>query len=122
MPKNSIIASFSFAFKGISLVFKERNFKIHVLAALIAILLGLVFNISSLEWMFVILSIGGVISLETINTAIETLVDKISPEYDKKAGIIKDLSAASVLLFSMASLAVGLIIFIPHLMALFRSF
>jgi diacylglycerol kinase (ATP) len=63
----------------------------------------------------VIISIGLVFAAEAFNTAIELLVDKISPDYDEKAGLIKDVAAGAVLFTAIAAAAVGIIVFVPKL-------
>ena len=112
---NALFSSFGFAFKGIQEVLKERNFKLHLISAFVAILMGFIFNISSFEWIIVLFCIGLVLSMELVNTAIEEIVNFISPEYNLKAGRIKDLAAAAVLVASIAVFIIALIIFIPHL-------
>jgi diacylglycerol kinase len=62
------------------------------------------------------LAIGLVLIVELINTALEVLVDFISPEYHPKAGIIKDVSAAAVLLTAILSICIGLMVFVPLLL------
>jgi len=59
--------------------------------------------------------IGGVFVAELFNSAIESLVDLISPDFNKKAGMIKDMAAGAVLISAVTALVAGLIIFIPKL-------
>ncbi len=107
--------SFKYAGRGILEMFRNHpNFKIQLFFACLATILGLVFGINPFEWIILLLCIGIVLSLETINSAIEYLVDLVSPEFHPIAGKIKDLAAAAVLIFSLISLIIGLIIFIPH--------
>lgn len=115
MAKNSLLKSFKYAFQGLQFAFSERNFKLHIVSTLLVISLSFYFHITKTEWITVIICIGGVLSLEIINTAIESIVDKVSPEFNQQAGKIKDLSAAAVFVFSMAALCIGLLIFIPYL-------
>jgi len=106
------LMSFKYAFKGIFFMLKtQHNAWIHCVAAIAVIVAGCWFSISSSEWALVILTIGMVFAAETFNTAIEMLVDKISPEYDKKAGIIKDVAAGAVLFSAIAAAVVGMIVF-----------
>lgn len=114
MSKSPIYKSFAYAFKGISFAWKERNFKLHVLSMCLAIAAGFYFEISKTDWCLVLLCIGGVMSLEVMNTALERTVDRISLERHPELGKIKDLSAAAVLLFSIAALVIGLLIFVPY--------
>ncbi|MBF0429701.1 MAG: diacylglycerol kinase family protein [Fibrobacteria bacterium] len=108
--------SFRFAFKGILLLLKtQHNAWIHTMAAICVILFGLILKISAKEWCLVFLAIGGVFAAEAFNTAIEYLVDMVSPDYHEKAGKIKDLAAGAVLLIAFAAALTGLIIFLPKL-------
>ena len=72
---NPFFKSFGFAFLGIKLSLKERNMKVHALCAVLAIVGGFVLDITLTEWCIILICIGGVLSLEMINTAIEHLVD-----------------------------------------------
>jgi diacylglycerol kinase len=83
--------SFTYAFRGIGSAFRqEHNLWIHTVAAATAIALGFVLRISFLEWMVIVLAIAGVFASELFNSAIESLVDLCSPDFDKKAGRIKE--------------------------------
>ncbi len=110
------LLSFACAFKGIWQVVKhEANFKIHILAAVVVIVLGIVLQISKIEWLVVILTIGVVMSAEIFNSAIEKLVDVAHPEQNKTAGLIKDMAAGAVLVLAFAAALIGFIIFIPKI-------
>jgi len=114
------LASFRYAFNGLFIVFKEEhNARIHLVAAILVILLGLYFNISGSEWIAIIFAIGFVMSMEIINSSIENIADFISPEKHESIKKIKDLSAAAVLVSAIASAIVGLIIFLPRFLSLF---
>lgn len=105
---------FGFAFQGIAYAFSTQlNFKVHVVAALFTCVLGYYTELSISEWIWIAAAIFLVLIAELINTAIELLVDLISPQYNIKAGIIKDVSAAAVLLTAVLALVIGLLIFIP---------
>ena len=114
-----MIANFRFAAQGIKLSFEERNIRIHYLAANCAIIAGYILNISLIEWIAIFIVIGMVISLEMVNTAIEIVVDMVCPDHNEFAGKAKDIAAGAVLIAAMASVAVGSIIFIPKIMALY---
>ena len=73
-------------------------------------------DISSFEWLIILLLFALVISLELINTAIERLSDVVQPEIDNRIGIIKDISAAAVLWTSLMALIAGILIFIPKIL------
>lgn len=113
--KSSFIRSVGFALKGISTSFKERNIIIHYIAAICIIAAGIYFSISSIEWLFVITCIAGVIVLEMINTSIEKVVDLVTDEYHILAEKAKDIAAGAVLLYAIYSMIVAAIIFIPKL-------
>lgn len=110
------IASFKFAFNGIRLMFKSGpNFIIQLLIAILVISAGIYFQITTYEWTTILICVGGVLSAEIFNTAIEKMVDHLSPEKNKYAGEIKDLAAGAVLLFSIITAIIGIIIFYPYL-------
>ncbi|MBN2272792.1 MAG: diacylglycerol kinase family protein [Bacteroidales bacterium] len=112
----SRIKSFYYAFRGLGSAFRqEHNLWIHTLAALVAVTAGFILGISLYEWMVIALVIGGVFVAELFNSAIESLVDLISPDFNKKAGMIKDMAAGAVLISAVTALVAGLIIFIPKL-------
>lgn len=105
---------FGYAFKGISYAFTTQiNFKIHLLVAAGVGAFGYYTGLNTTEWLWVATSIILVIVMELINTAIELLVDQVSPGHNPKAGIIKDVSAAAVLITSLLALIIGLAVFIP---------
>lgn len=108
--------SFSYAFSGILEVLRgQHNFRIHLVIALLAVAAGFILEISLPEWALVILCIGVVLSAEIFNTAIELLVDVVAPGFSEKAGKIKDLAAAAVLVCAAAALVAGTIIFLPRI-------
>ncbi len=122
MKKFSILKrlqSFIHAFNGIILLFKnEHNAWIHGLLTICAIGLGFYFDISQLEWIAIILSIGIVLAAEAFNTAIEQIANFIQPEQDQRIKSIKDLAAGAVLLTAISAFLVGLIIFLPKIITL----
>jgi len=117
---NKFIRGFGFAFKGLGHAVKTQlNFRVHLVLAVIAIALSWYLQLSSSEWLWVIFSIGLVLLTELINTAIELLVDLVSPGFNEKAGKVKDIAAAAVLVTAFTALAIGIIIFLPKLLQLF---
>jgi diacylglycerol kinase len=110
------IRSFKFAFYGLLWVVKsENNAKIHAMATLLVIALSAYLKIAAREWLWIFLCIGLVWILEILNTALEKLVDLVSPGYHVEAGKIKDLGAAAVLVAAVFSLLCATLIFIPYL-------
>jgi undecaprenol kinase/diacylglycerol kinase (ATP) len=94
---------------------KQRNAKIQTVMGITAITLGFIVSISPYQWLLVLFCIGLVISLEMINSAIEIFCDMVTTDFHPKIKIIKDVAAGAVLVASIASLVIGLIIFIPAL-------
>lgn len=78
------------------------------------IIAGIVLGITRTEWIMVVMCIGTVIAAELFNTAIEKLVDLVSPERHPVAGQVKDIAAGAVLICAVAAAIIGLIIFIPY--------
>lgn len=112
-----LLKSFSFATSGIMMAIKnERNLRIHLTIALIMIILGFIFSISAVEWVLLLLAIGGMISLEILNTAIERLVDLVTLDFHPLAKQAKDLAAGAVFSFAIICVIIGMIIFGPYLL------
>jgi len=113
------IQSFGFACNGLRILLKEEhNAWIHSISAIVAIIAGLFFQITTFEWVSIIFSIGFVICSELINTAIENMCDHITLEKHDTIKKIKDLSAASVFISAITALIVGLIVFVPKILSL----
>lgn len=111
-----LINSFRYAIEGFISSFKtERNMKIHILAMIVVVILGFYFKLDIVEWCFITLAIALVIGAELFNTAIETIVDMVSPEKNPKAKLAKDISAAAVLALAIGAVVIGVIIFIPKI-------
>ena len=105
-----------FALQGIKYFFiLDRNAKIQIGMGVIVITLGITVSLPSFQWLFVLLCIGFVISLEMINSAIERYCDLVTTDFHPGIKIIKDVAAGAVLVASIMSLIIGLIIFIPAL-------
>ncbi|MDI1233666.1 MAG: diacylglycerol kinase family protein [bacterium] len=115
MKQNTFLKSFEYAINGLRTAFSERNFRLHIISTFLVIALGLFLNITKIEWVLILLCIGMVVSMELINTAIEEIVDFVSPGRHEKAGKIKDLAAAAVLIVSIVAFIIAIIIFIPYL-------
>ena len=109
--------SFNHAFRGIYIFFKTtHNSWIQIVITLGVVCFGFYFNISSIEWIAIILSIALVLVSEAINTAIEIDIDLTSPEYHPYARDTKDVAAGAVLIACICASIVGLIIFIPYIL------
>ncbi len=120
MPKeifhmNKFIKSFGYAAKGLwQLIRCEQNARVHLLATIVVIVAGWITGLDRYEWMAIGIAIGMVWAAEAFNTAIEKLVDFVSPEKHPKAGLVKDIAAAGVLICAIAALAIAGLVFIPH--------
>ena len=120
---NKTKRSFKFAAEGLLYAFKtQRNLRIHLFIALLIIIAGVFLQISYLEFSILILTIAVVISMELFNTAIEAGIYLVSPDNQPLAKIAKDLGAAAVLMFALASIIIGLLILGPRLLDLFSTF
>ncbi|MEO5500957.1 MAG: diacylglycerol kinase family protein [Ginsengibacter sp.] len=114
---NKMLKSFVYAFNGLWLLLKEeQNARIHFVASVIVILAGFYFGLNAYEWMAILFSIGLVITVEIINTAIENIADFISPGKNEHIKTIKDISAAAVLISAIVAVSIGLIVFLPKLL------
>lgn len=112
----SIAATFRAAFQGLAnLLQTERNIPIHLAIVACVVLLAAVLGLSRCDWLFLVLAIALVLVTETLNTAIEALVDLVCPEKRRLAGRIKDLAAAAVLLAAFFAVVVGGLMFLPRL-------
>ena len=106
------LKSFKYAFNGIFVLIKnEHNAWIHLAALVVVVVAGIILKLSYTEWALVVFAIGFVFAAEAFNTAIETLVDLVSPEFDKKAGLIKDVAAGAVLIVAITTVVIGILIF-----------
>jgi len=111
---NKRIKSFGYALKGIKcVVASEVNMQIHCVISAFVIAFGFIFSISAIEWIVCLLCMAVVLGLEMMNTALETVVDFVSPEMHPLAGRIKDIAAGAVLIAAICSAIVGLIVFLP---------
>ena len=110
--------AFAHAGDGIVHAFKERNMRIHLIFALAAVILGFVLRIDHAGWLAVVVCIALVFSLETLNTALESIVDLASPDYHDLAKHAKDCAAGAVLIAAIGSLIVACIVYLPAFFAL----
>ncbi|HEY8402456.1 MAG TPA: diacylglycerol kinase family protein [Cytophagaceae bacterium] len=110
------LRSFRFAFQGLRwVVASENNARIHLLASMVVVTMGFLLRLKDSEWLWIISAIAAVWITETLNTAIEKLTDLVSPDFNPKAGVVKDIAAAAVLIAALYALIVGTIIFIPKI-------
>ena len=119
--KSGFKESFNHATDGIEYAINhERNLKIEIFIGILVSIAGFVFKISLLEWLVIVLVISMVICLELVNTSIERTVDLVTKEYKDLAKVAKDVAAGAVLIMSKFSVVVGIIIFLPKIIALLK--
>ena len=107
-----LIKSFGYSFKGLlHVIATETNAQIHLLALLVTTFTGFYFDISHTEWLIQTLIISAVISAEFFNTAIEKIIDLLHPEENPKAGLIKDVASAAVLVLAIGALVIAYMIY-----------
>jgi diacylglycerol kinase (ATP) len=117
IPKSNFWRSFLFAGQGVwHAVRHQRNMRVHLAAAVAAVVAGLVLKISAVDWACVLLAIGLVLTAEMLNTVVESLVDLYTDEYHPLAKIAKDTAAGAVLISSAAALGVGIAVFMPRVL------
>ena len=115
----NFIEAFKNATSGVYYSIKtQKNIKIQLLIAIIVIILGFVFKLNIIEWLFIVFSIMFVIATEVTNTAIETTVNMYTKEYNELAKIAKDVAAGAVLIAAINSVIVGGIIFFNKIITL----
>ena len=117
MKNKKLINSFKYAFKGLGSAIKsERNMKIHFTMMMLVIIAGIFFNIAIWEWITCFILFGLVIVMECVNTAIEIIVDIVSPKYNEAAGRAKDIAAGGVLACAIGATVAGIFIFLPKVL------
>ncbi|MBO4365831.1 MAG: diacylglycerol kinase family protein [Eggerthellaceae bacterium] len=110
------LESFRHAAAGIAHASRGRNFRVQSAFGVLAVVLGLWLKISTFEWIAVIICVGVVLGGECLNTALEDIVDMVSPTFHPLAKTGKDCAAGAVLCCAIASLIVGVVIFLPKLL------
>lgn len=123
MNIRQIFESFRYAGKGLLYTFRhEQNFRIQIFFSVVVIFGMFLFDLSIAEKIVVLMLITLVLILELLNTAIEKFMDLLKPRLHEYVEIIKDVMAAAVLIASLASIIIGSIIFVPHLISFFQLF
>lgn len=108
--------SFKCAISGIKyMLTTQKNALIHIIVAIIVLVFGIIYQIDKYEWCLIIFAIGMVFISELFNTSIEFLTDLVAPEFNEKAGKVKDIAAGAVLITAILAALTGLIIFIPKI-------
>lgn len=119
--KGSIIKSFGYALEGILFSVKNnQNFRIQIAITIVVILASLAFHINPFEMGILGVMMVLVLVCEMLNTAIEEVVNLIARDYKIEAKIAKDVGAGMVLLASIGSVIVGVLVFIPYIIAFLK--
>lgn len=112
----SLLKSFTYSFEGVFHAIRcNQNMRIHIAAAILIIIAGLIFKVTPFEMGILGIMILLVVMAEMINTAIEEMVDLIVTEHKKQAKIAKDVASGMVLVAVVGSVIVGILIFAPHI-------
>jgi len=113
----TLMVSFQYAWAGISYAFQtQRNFRIHVVVGTLTIGLGIAVQLSAVEMSVVVLTIGAVLAMELLNTALESVVDlTVKQSYHELAKIAKDCAAAAVMISAIVAICVGATLMLPKL-------
>ena len=112
--------SFEYPIKGLRYAYRnEQNLAVDVGISILVLIASFIFKLSLTEWVGVVFTIGAVLSLELVNTAIEAVVDLVTEEYHPLAKVAKDTAAAAIFVIAVVAAIVGVIIFLPKIISLF---
>lgn len=111
-------ASFGHAVRGLRVLLRQPNARIHAVAAVLVTVAGCWAEVSSGQWLALVLAMTLVIAAEALNTALELVVDLASPQWHDLARDAKDVAAAGVLVCSLGACVVGILVFGPLLFRL----
>lgn len=120
---SSLFLSFQYAWSGLSYAFfTQRNFRIHIVLGTTALSLGGFLRLPAVEMAVIGLTVGAVLAMELLNTALESVVDlTVKQTYHELAKIAKDCAAGAVLVSSLAAILVAGSLLLPPLMALLQA-
>ncbi|MBD1915257.1 MULTISPECIES: diacylglycerol kinase family protein [Cyanophyceae] len=118
----NLLVSFSYAWQGVSYAFRtQRNFRIHVVVGSFAVSLAIALSLAPVEVAVIILTCGIVLTMELVNTALESVVDlAVEQTYHELAKIAKDCAAAAVLISALISVSVAACLLLPPLWQLLQ--
>jgi len=109
--------SFAWAFRGLSLLAREPNARIHALASVLVVVFAVALGLPRRDWALLVLAMGAVWVAEAVNTALEAACDVASPDAHPLVARAKDVAAAGVLLAALAAAGVGFLVLGPPLLA-----
>ena len=110
--KNSLCGIVSYAKEG-------KSFIIYVIGIIIETILGFAFKINGLEWILIICILGIILAIELLNTAIESVCDAVTKEYNSLIKIAKDCGSAATFIVFIVSIILNIIVFLPKVVILF---
>ncbi len=118
----NLFVSFKYAWQGVSYAFRtQRNFRIHVMVGSLAVSLAIALSLPPVELAVIMLTCGIVLTMELVNTALESVVDlTVEQTYHELAKIAKDCAAAAVLISALISLSVAACLLLPPLWRLLQ--
>jgi undecaprenol kinase len=115
----TVIGSFRFALAGLrEVILNEPNFQIHTIAGITASIAAGILEFNKSEWVILLFTIAFVLILELMNTAIENIVDLVSPEIQPQAKVAKDVAASAVLISAILAIIIGIFLFGPKIISL----
>ncbi len=116
------VRSVRFAIKGIRTMLRtQHNAWIHAAATAAVAVTGVMLRLSASEWCWIVLAVMAVWTAEALNTAFEFLTDVASPSFHPLAGHAKDVAAGAVLISAIGAVVIGVLVFGPHLRALWLA-
>lgn len=119
MNKKPFLQRLKTSFDGLLHAAKtETNMRIHLAVGVVVVSAGILFQIDRYEWLAIAICIGSVLAAECFNTAVERLADRVQSEMDPLIGQAKDCAAGAVLCVSITSSIVGVVVFVPKVMAI----
>lgn len=122
MPFKHFLKSINFAVEGIIIAAKtQRHLRYHFYSAAIVLLVSYILGVNRIEFLIIAISVIAVLLAEMFNTAIEAIVDIVSPEHTEKAKVVKDIAAGAVFVTSLGVALVGYIILMPHIRESFHK-
>lgn len=120
-PRPTFLRSFVYAWRGVIYAVRtQRNMRVHIALAIVAVALGVFLRISPVEFAMLFVAITGVFITEMINTVAEACVDLATQTYHPLARVAKDVAAGAVLVASILALVIALFVYVPHLWTLIR--
>ena len=120
-PRPTFLRSFVYAWNGIVYAVRtQRNMRVHIALAVVAVALGVALRISPVEFAMIFVAITGVFITEMINTVAEACVDLATQTYHPLARVAKDVAAGAVLVSAILAVVIALFVYLPHLWSLLR--